>query len=161
MTGRSSIHWFNPQTAAGPELSQSPNQEPDASSGSPTCVQGPKGSVHPLLLSQGTRRELDWNWRSQNWCPEGMLANGGKKISQFSHSAGPIPWVLSKHCWQGKTFFPSYKMLSDFLISYSQKLGFFCLFVCSVIYLPFMAGWCCTHRFMNLMTSRVDTWCGG
>ena len=40
------------------------SQEPGASSGSLTWVQGPKALGHPRLLSQATSRELGGKWGS-------------------------------------------------------------------------------------------------
>ena len=57
--GRSSVLWFTPQEAAMARTAPNRSQEPGASSGSPTWVQGPKALGHPWLLSQATGRELE------------------------------------------------------------------------------------------------------
>ena len=73
-------------TMARAELIQS--QEPGASSGSPTQVQGAKVLGHPLLLSQATSRKQDGKWSSQE-TPYGMLAY----LSQGPQPLGYSIWL--------------------------------------------------------------------
>ena len=61
---RSSIHWFTLQVVTTARAELIPSQEPQASSGSPMQLQGPKALRLPLLLSQAATRQLDGKWSS-------------------------------------------------------------------------------------------------
>lgn len=75
------------------------NQMPEASSGFPTYIQGPKALGHHPLLSQvaGMKLDMKWNsWDRNHWPLAGGHGThtGRWRMSLLSHGVGPNIHVL-------------------------------------------------------------------